>query len=99
MAAKKTKKTEERPGIFELLAADEKRKEAERLEKEAELQKLIDEDKARNAGVLPPGSIRPMLTPHEVMVRDYPRVTLREPVDIQLAILEELIRLRLLRWS
>ena len=94
MASKKIKKTPERPGAVELLAEELAKK-----EKEAELQKLIDEDKARNAGVLPPGSIRPLLTPHEVMVRDYPRVTLREPVDIQLAILEELIRLRLLRWS
>lgn len=94
MAAKKTKKTPERPGAVELLAEELVKK-----EKQDELQKLIDEDKARNAGVLPPGSIRPLLTPHEVMVRDYPRVTLREPVDIQLAILEELIRLRLLRWS
>ena len=90
MASKKTKKTTERPDAAEELAMKEKQE---------ELQKLIDEDKAKNAGVLPPGSIRPMLTPHEVMVRDYPRVTLREPVDIQLAILEELIRLRLLRWS
>lgn len=95
MTAKKTKKTPERPGAVELLAEELAKK-----EKEAELQKIIDEDKARNAGVLPPGSIRPLLTPHEVMVRDYPRVTLREPVDIQLAILEELIRLRhVLRWS
>ena len=83
MAAKKTKKTPEH--LAEEVAMKEK---------ETELQKLIDEDKAKNAGVLPPVSIRPMLTPHEVMVRDYPRVTLREPVDIQLAILEELIRLR-----
>lgn len=94
MASKKTKKTPERPGAVELLAEEVAMK-----EKETELQKLIDEDKAKNAGVLPPGSIRPLLTPHEVMARDYPRVTLREPVDIQLAILEELIRLRLLRWS
>ena len=94
MASKKTKKTPERPGVVEHVAEELAKK-----EKEAELQKLIDEDKARNTGVLPPGSIRPLLTPHEVMVRDYPRVTLREPVDIQLAILEELIRLRLLRWS
>ena len=94
MASKKTKKTPERPGAVEHVAEELAMK-----EKQDELQKLIDKDKARNAGVLPPGSIRPMLTPHEVMVRDYPRVTLREPVDIQLAILEELIRLRLLRWS
>lgn len=94
MAAKKTKKTPERPDAVEHLAEELAKK-----EKQDELQKLIDEDKARNAVFLPPGSIRPVLTPHEVMVRDYPRVTLREPVDIQLAILEELVRLRLLRWS
>ena len=92
MASKKTKKTPERPGAVEQLAEEMAMK-----EKQDELQKLIDEDKASYAGVLPPGSVIPPLTPHEVMVRDYPRVTLREPIDIQLAILEELIRLRLLR--
>ena len=41
--------------------------------------------------------VRPLPTPSEIIAHDYPRVFLREPVDIYLAILNELVLARIWR--
>lgn len=46
---------------------------------------------------LPPEPVRPLPTPSEIIAHDYPRVFLREPVDIYLAILNELVLARIWR--
>lgn len=47
--------------------------------------------------VLQQAPIRPLPTPGEIIAHDYPRVFLREPVDIYLAILNELVLARIWR--
>lgn len=74
MAAKKTKKTEER-----VIKADPS-----------------PEDELAIAG-LQPAPVKPLPTPSEIIAHDYPRVFLREPVDIYLAILNELVLARIWR--
>lgn len=54
------------------------------------------EDELVLAG-LPPEPVRPLPTPSEIIAHDYPRVFLREPVDIYLAILNELVLARIWR--
>lgn len=46
---------------------------------------------------LPEAPVRPLPTPGEIIAHDYPRVFLREPVDIYLAILNELVLARIWR--
>lgn len=46
---------------------------------------------------LQPAPVRPLPTPGEIIAHDYPRVFLREPVDIYLAILNELVLARIWR--
>ena len=46
---------------------------------------------------LPEEPVKPIPTPTEIIAHDYPRVFLREPVDIYLAILNELVLARIWR--